>query len=335
MTHDERIDEPHFTAPEQRLSDGESEGVGPVRPMDPSRRQAQPNDPAGPGPPSRPADAPDTPASAPSRRLPPQPPARPSSAASRPGTRRSRSAVGAVDRVRRTDFPVALRGYDRAAVDAYVGEVAQLVAELEATQLPETVVERALDDVGEQTSSILKRAHEAAEEIASRSRSQAEGRLDSAEREADLTRREAEDHVRRLEADVQSIWQERQRLIDDIRQLADDVLGLADDAIDRIPPPGGRGEDEAGAPGSMPSEVEQTQSLARDDVVGEMGPAERPDRDAEHSLEPSPDADPPMEPAPGAEASTEPSPDAAPFPEPRPVGQSPEDEDTAERPPGA
>ena len=224
--------------------------------------------------------------------------------------------------MRRTDFPVVLRGYDRGAVDAYVADVAQLVAELEATQLPETVVERALDDVGEQTSSILKRAHEAAEEIASRSRSQADERLDRAERDADLTRREAEDHVRRLEADIQSIWQERQRLIDDIRQHADDVLALADDAIDRIPPPGGSGDDEqAEPPASTPNEAEQTQALARDDIVAELGSGKRP----------APDEGPPAELAPGAEPSAQPAPEAS--PEQPHAGPPPEDEDTAERQP--
>ena len=56
---------------------------------------------------------------------------------------RAASARGAVDRVRSADFPIVMRGYDRTAVDSYVAEVAQLVAELEATQLPESVVQRA------------------------------------------------------------------------------------------------------------------------------------------------------------------------------------------------
>jgi DivIVA domain-containing protein len=73
---------------------------------------------------------------------------------------------GAVDRVREVQFPLVLRGYDRAAVDAHLAEVAQLVAELEATQLRENVVQRALDEVGEQTSGILQHAHDTAEEIA-------------------------------------------------------------------------------------------------------------------------------------------------------------------------
>lgn len=311
MTQSERIDDADSPAPDE----GFGEGVGPVQPIDPSRRQSRPGDQPGDAPPSA-TGGPDAPAPLPPRRR--EPPARLASSSSRSGGRRSRTAIGAVDRVRRTDFPLALRGYDRAAVDAYVAEVAQLVAELEATQLPETVVERALDEVGEQTSAILKRAHEAAEEIAARSRSHAEGRLDSAEREADLTRREAEDHVRRLEDDVRSIWQERQRLIEDIRRLADDVLALADDAIDRIPPPGGSDQDEqAPAPVTAPNEAEQTHALARDDVAADPGAGEQPAAAEEPSEEPDLD----LEPSPGME--------------PSPGGPPPEDEDTAERPAGA
>jgi cell division initiation protein len=139
-----------------------------------------------------------------------------------------------VDQVRNTDFPVAMRGYDRQAVDRYVADVAQLVAELEATQTREGVVQRALDEVGEQTSGILQHAHDTAEEIASRSRSQAEGRLQRAEQEAEQTRQEADDYARRVVEDTQRLWQQRQRLIEDMRQLADEVLGTADDALERL-----------------------------------------------------------------------------------------------------
>ena len=47
------------------------------------------------------------------------------------------------------DFPAALRGYDRMAVDAYVKQIGQLVAELQATRSPEAAVRRALERVGE------------------------------------------------------------------------------------------------------------------------------------------------------------------------------------------
>ena len=130
-----------------------------------------------------------------------------------------------------------MRGYDRGAVDSWRQEVAQLVERLEKQQPREAAVKRALDEVGHETSSILQRAHEAAEEITARSRSQAEGRLQKAEREADATVREAEERLQALEDDTQAVWEQRARLIDEMRQFADEVLGVADDALERMPPP--------------------------------------------------------------------------------------------------
>jgi hypothetical protein len=153
-------------------------------------------------------------------------------------SRFQRSQPGeASQRARDVDFPLVLRGYDRQAVDQYVEEMAALLDSLEATQTRETVVQRALDEVGEQTSSILQRAHETAEEITARSRAKAEGRLQRAEREADLLRRDADEYAERLVADTRVLWEERQRLIDEMRQLADEVLGTADDAGERLPEP--------------------------------------------------------------------------------------------------
>src|SRR5512133_1120059 len=157
----------------------------------------------------------------------------------RPRTVRQRPSrhKGAVDRVRDVQFPLVLRGYDRAAVDAHLAEVAQLVAELEATQLRENVVQRALDEVGEETSSILRHAHETAEEITSRSRSQAEGRIQRAEREADLVRSEAEKYAEQVAADTRRLTEDRRKLIEELRQYAEEVLGVADDALERLPEP--------------------------------------------------------------------------------------------------
>jgi DivIVA domain-containing protein len=145
--------------------------------------------------------------------------------------------LNALDRVRDVDFPLVLRGYDRQAVDDYVAEIAQLVAELEATQLRESVVQRALDEVGEETSGILRRAHETAEEIAARSRAQAEGRIQRAEREAEIVRREADEYAEQVVVDTKRLWEERQRLVEEIRQLADEVLATADDALERVKEP--------------------------------------------------------------------------------------------------
>ena len=146
-------------------------------------------------------------------------------------TRFNRSAS---DRIANRDFPMAVRGYDRHAVDDFVREVLEIVADLEGRQTRESVVQRALDEIGEETAGILQRAHETADEIAARSRAQAEGRMQRAEREADMLRQQADAYSEQVVVDTRILWEERQRLIQDIRQLADEVLATAEDASERV-----------------------------------------------------------------------------------------------------
>ena len=149
-------------------------------------------------------------------------------------TRFSRSRA---DEIASRTFPVAMRGYDRVAVDAFLQEVVQMITDLEGRQSQDSVVQRAIAEVGEETAGILQRAHETAEEIAARSRSQAEGRIQRAEREAELLRQEADSYSEKIVYDTRVLWEERQRLIEDIRALADDVLRTAEDAIERVSMP--------------------------------------------------------------------------------------------------
>lgn len=134
------------------------------------------------------------------------------------------------------DFPVALRGYDRMAVDAYVQQTAQLVAELQATRSPEAAVRRALERVGEQISGILQRAHETAEQITVQSRREAEDRLEKARVEAAEIAAAAQRRVNDLDADTDRIWAERHRIVDDARDLAQQLVALAETAAERFPP---------------------------------------------------------------------------------------------------
>ena len=147
------------------------------------------------------------------------------------------------------DFPSALRGYDRPAVDAYVQQVSELVAELQATRSPEAAVRRALERVGEQISGILQRAHETAEQITAQSRGEAEDRLEQARGEAAEMAEAAQQRVRDLDADTDRIWIERGRIIDDARDLARQLLSVADTAADAFPEPEPepKGEQEAEA----------------------------------------------------------------------------------------
>jgi cell division septum initiation protein DivIVA len=133
------------------------------------------------------------------------------------------------------DFPTSLRGYDRVAVDEYVQQTRQLVAELQATRSPEAAVRRALERVGEQITGILQRAHETVEEITAQSRSEAEDRLEHARREASQISQAAEERVKELDADTDRIWLERQRIVADAEDLAGQLLSLAKVAANRFP----------------------------------------------------------------------------------------------------
>jgi len=156
----------------------------------------------------------------------------------------------AVSAVADVEFPVALRGYDRLAVDAYVKRTSQLVAELQSTRSPEAAVRRALERVGEEVSSILQRAHEAAAQITAQSRSEAEDRLERARQEAAEITSGARQRIKDLDAEVDRIWAERQRIVEDAQDLARQLLSLAEAAADRFP---AEEEAEPAAPAEPPS----------------------------------------------------------------------------------
>lgn len=179
-----------------------------------------------------------------------------------------RRGTRASELLRDVSFPMAVRGYDRRAVDEFVEELRTLVADLEAHQTREGVVQRALDELGEETAGILQRAHETADEIAARSRAQADGRLQRAEREAEIVKRDADEYAEQVVADTRLLWDERQRLIEDIRHLADVVLGTADDAMERLklPEPLAAAEQEAeeAGGGANVTPIPHPLSIARD-----------------------------------------------------------------------
>ncbi len=188
------------------------------------------------------------------------------------------------DRIREHSFPLAVRGYDRQAVDDFVDQVADLVADLESRQTREGVVQRALDQVGEETAGILQRAHQAADELAARSRAQAEGRIQRADREAELLRSQADEYAEKVIVDTQLLWDERQRLLDDLRQLADDVLATADDAAERVTLPEQLGPPEGQA---APLTDQPTTEVELDVLPGGAG-LEEPDPTLPEEAPPGP-----------------------------------------------
>jgi DivIVA domain-containing protein len=179
--------------------------------------------------------------------------------------------------IRNVTFPGSVRGYERSAVDAYVKRVNRVIAELEMSSSPRAAVRHALEQVGEQTSGILQRAREAAEEVTAQAKAEAgeivvnastesdragaEARhvvakaraeageiLAEAKAEADrllaeareaatALREEGEARLRELQADIATTWAERRDLLDDVRGIASRLEQAASRAAARVPPP--------------------------------------------------------------------------------------------------
>ena len=173
------------------------------------------------------------------------------------------------------EFSAARRGYDRAQVDQYVERVSRIVVELEAMRSPDAVIERALADVGEETSAILRRARKAAEEIiadaeshsrersavaeaqaresredadrySARVKAQAEQVLNDARAQAEETATQAANEARsvrddadryreQVSAHIDQLARDRHGLIEDLRKLADQFHRTADRALEQIP----------------------------------------------------------------------------------------------------
>jgi F0F1-type ATP synthase membrane subunit b/b' len=75
-------------------------------------------------------------------------------------------------------FPVAVRGYERGAVDAYTKRVNRIVAELKVSASPTAAVRHALDQAGEKVDGLLQSAQDAAEQITASAREEAEENAD-------------------------------------------------------------------------------------------------------------------------------------------------------------
>lgn len=196
-----------------------------------------------------------------------------SSPEARPRRTRKRSAA---EKVRAKQFPQAMRGYDRLAVDAWRDEIAELVTRLEEQEPRDSAVRHAIDELGRETSSILQRAHESAGDIEARSRAQADERLERADQEAEITIREAEERAERLEGDTRAVWDQRTRLLEEMRQLADEVLGVADDALERMGSVGGQRLELGGETDErhLLDTVEDEPTLETDDDSGEYDTGE-------------------------------------------------------------
>jgi DivIVA domain-containing protein len=113
--------------------------------------------------------------------------------------------------LRNVAFPVAVRGYDRRAVDGYVARVNRVIAELEATHSPEAAIRHALQQAEEQTQGTLQKAEkqargltaaaqQEADEILGRAKAEAADIVVNASTRADRTKLEADAYADQTKA---------------------------------------------------------------------------------------------------------------------------------------
>jgi DivIVA domain-containing protein len=137
--------------------------------------------------------------------------------------------------IRNVSFPASMRGYDRAAVEAYVRRVNRVIAELEVTRSPQAAVKHAVERVSEQTKAILEEARESAEqitataraegdEILARAKAEAAELVVNASAEADRVRAEAEQLIAGAKAEAERIVGAANAEAAERRRQSDDEL---------------------------------------------------------------------------------------------------------------
>jgi DivIVA domain-containing protein len=134
---------------------------------------------------------------------------------SQPGFREPRHHVPAD--LLNVSFPVAMRGYDRDAVEAYVKRVNRVIAELKVSASPRAAVTHALEQTEQQVSGLLQRARDTGEEIVASARKEAEEIVSAAKADA------AELHVN-ISSEADAIKAEAEKIRADARSEGEDIL---------------------------------------------------------------------------------------------------------------
>jgi cell division septum initiation protein DivIVA len=233
----------------------------------------------------------------------------------------------------RRRFSTSLHGYDRDAVDDYIDglehEIGQMAAQLSAQRSPTSAVQAEIDRVGEETSAILRVAHEQAAEITRRARVEAERCVSDAAANAVSMTEDAKRKLRQLDSETDAVWAERMRLIEDVRNVATSLFSLAEDATDRFPEDGGKESATVAAsavqPATKPAPAAQQAPPAQASPAAQPSPGAQPPRAAQSA--PAPGALAPATPAASAQhRPATPSPVAAsqPMPAPSPVAAQPQ-----------
>jgi DivIVA domain-containing protein len=144
--------------------------------------------------------------------------------------------------IRNVAFPVAVRGYERRAVDAYVTRVNRAIAELEATRSPQDAVDRALERTQEERSNILAQArgraadiaaaaHREAEKITAEARAEAADIVVNASADADRTKADADAHVAQAGVEAEQILADsRTEAAGQLRRAQEEITKLRNEA---------------------------------------------------------------------------------------------------------
>jgi cell division septum initiation protein DivIVA len=225
------------------------------------------------------------------------------------------------DEPSRRRFPTSLHGYDRDAVEDYIDglehEIGQMAAKLSAQRSPTSAVQAEIDRVGEETSAILRVAHEQAAEITRRARVEADRCVSDAAANAVSMTEDAKRKLRQLDSETDAVWAERMRLIEDVRNVATSLFSLAEDATDRFPEDGDKDSATVSA-----SPVQPASKPAPQAQPAQAAPSAQPKAAPAPQQRSEPGAPAPATPAASAQhRPATPSPVAAsqPMPAPSPV----------------
>jgi DivIVA domain-containing protein len=137
--------------------------------------------------------------------------------------------------IRNAVFPVAVRGYERKAVEAYVKRVNRVIAELETTRSPQAAVRHAVERVEEQTRSVLEEARNSAEkitttaqgeadEIVAQAKAKAADLVVAASTESDRIRAESDERIAQAKAQAERIVAEAKATAEQHRSESEQKL---------------------------------------------------------------------------------------------------------------
>jgi DivIVA domain-containing protein len=143
--------------------------------------------------------------------------------------------------IRNVAFPIARRGYERRAVDAYVTRINRLIAELEATHSPRDAIAHALartedernamlTQAGETATEIVDSAQGEAETITAEARAEAANIVVDASAQADGSKAEADEYVAKARSEAEQIVAEaRKAAADQVQSAREEITKLREE----------------------------------------------------------------------------------------------------------